>query len=186
MKKTNLVPRFFFFLAFFIISNLFSQSVAAQNAQQAQFSASIDLDTVALNDYLTLTLTFQNCEASGFELPELPNFQVVGRPSSQTSMSMINGKTTSSASYTYLLKPQKTGKFTLDKFALKTVDGKKLETEKIKVVVVEKYKNNLAKNRRQPKNVDKNLQAPVNPFGYFPPTPFEAVPPKPKRKTIQL
>ncbi|MEY4925810.1 MAG: hypothetical protein RI894_246 [Bacteroidota bacterium] len=165
---------------------LFSACANAQNAPNPEFRASIDQDTIALEGYLTLTVTFQNCDAKGFQLPEMPNFQLVGQPSSQTSMSMINGKTTTSSAYTYRLKPKKTGKFTLDKISLKMADGKTLETDKIKIVVLEKYKNNSTHNHR--KQVSPPVQSPFfePPFGQFPQSPFEKPSPKPKRKTIQI
>lgn len=80
-------------------------------AQDIRFSASVDRDKVALGENIQLNLTFdgvQNIPAP--ELPKIDGFdsQYVG-PS--TSISIINGKMSSSINHMYMLVPLKTGKF---------------------------------------------------------------------------
>ena len=152
-------------------------STATAWAQNPTFKVTADIDTVALDEFVMLTVTMTNCDPNTFKLPELAGFSLAGRPSTQSSMMMMNGKITSSATHTYHLLPTKSGKYTLDKLTVQTNDGKTLKADKIKLVVLDKYRDPEAKNRfrqdnRQP-TAPEQAQPRENPY-------------KPKRKTIQI
>ena len=119
-----------------VIGLMFFGLVAA--TAQSSFSVTVDDETVALGDYLRVTVTLNNCEGSHFTLDKIDGFAIAGRPSSQTSMSIINGKHSSSSVYTYLLTPKKVGKYTIGPFEVQAGD-KMLKAEKLKITVVEKY-----------------------------------------------
>ncbi len=157
--------------------------VAVQSSAQA-IKVSADRDTVALDDYLALTVHLENCDGNSFALPESinKNFTVMGRPMSQSSMSFVNGKMSSSATYTYYLAPKKAGKIEVSDITAKTSDGKTVKAEKLKLVAVEKYKGGKPKTHKESPSAAPRMATPKLPD--FAPPRQEA--PKPKRKTIQL
>jgi hypothetical protein len=82
-------------------------------AGAASFTASLDRDSMMLGEQATLSLKFEGVQPQ--DAPGMPNiaglqFQYVG-PSS--SFSFINGQTTSSVTYNYLVTAQRTGDFTI-------------------------------------------------------------------------
>ncbi len=79
----------------------------------ASFSASLDRDTVTLGENATLSLKFEGVQPA--DAPNLPavaglQFQYVG-PSS--SFSFINGQTSSSITYNYVVAAQRSGEFVI-------------------------------------------------------------------------
>ena len=79
----------------------------------ASFTASLDRDTITLGEQATLSLKFEGVQPQAApDLPSIPGlqFQYVG-PS--TSFSYINGQTTSSVTYNYVITPQHEGEFTI-------------------------------------------------------------------------
>ena len=70
----------------------------------------VDARKLGVQDQLTLTLTVE-----GDSLPDTPpspvltNLRVVGGPSVSTQMSWVNGRSTQSRSWTYLLQPKAVG-----------------------------------------------------------------------------
>ena len=79
----------------------------------ASFTAALDRDSMTLGEQATLSLKFEDAQPK--DAPGIPNiaglqFQYVG-PSS--SFSFINGQTSSSITYTYLVTAQRDGEFTI-------------------------------------------------------------------------
>ena len=59
-------------------------------------------DTIVQGDVLQLSISFENLASNeSFELPEMVGLVVVGRPSSQTQMSIVNGVRSSLRAYVY-------------------------------------------------------------------------------------
>jgi hypothetical protein len=78
---------------------------------QEKFSATVDQSTIRVGENLTLTLTFTGA-ASGLTPPALPTLdklQVVGGPYTSTSFSIVNGRSASSAAYSYALRAVEAG-----------------------------------------------------------------------------
>lgn len=104
-------------------------------AQQARFYATVDTDEVLLNSTVSVTYTMENMKDGDFKAPKFDWFQVVGGPSRSTQISIVNGKQSSTLSYTYILLAKKAGTFTLDPATLKL--GKNVyETKPITVKVL--------------------------------------------------
>ena len=99
--------------------------VAAMPVRAASFTASLDRDAIALGEQATLSLKFDGVQPQN--APALPavaglQFQYVG-PSS--SFSFINGQTSSSVTYNYIVMAQHDGEFTIP--AMRTdVNGQQL------------------------------------------------------------
>jgi tetratricopeptide (TPR) repeat protein len=97
-------------------------------------------NVVSVDEQFNVTFTLSDSEKpSDFEWEASEDFQLVWGPQtgSSTSIQMINGKTTRSSqyTYTYILLPKKTGKFTLPA-ATVTVKKQKMTSNTVTIEVV--------------------------------------------------
>ncbi len=95
---------------------------------------------VQMGQQFRLTYTFEDGDPKDFRLPELSDFDILMGPSTSTSISIINGQTSRSFSYTYVLMPKQEGTFTI---APATAQVKKAEVQSnsLTVTVLPKDKN---------------------------------------------
>ncbi|MDE6452435.1 MAG: BatD family protein, partial [Odoribacter sp.] len=107
------------------------------SAQQVEFKASAP-SVVAAGEQFRLSYTL-NREGSDLRIPDLKGFDKLMGPrlSQSTSISMINGKTTQSASYTYtyILEGVKEGTYEIAP-ATVTVDGKRYTSNALRIEVI--------------------------------------------------
>ena len=103
-------------------------------AQDVSFSAAVNKNPVGLNDHFSLTLTIKNGKGN-IMAPDLSEFTLLYGPGSSTSIQYVNGRKSSTYSYTYTLSPKKTGNFVLGPFDA-TINGKKYNSNKINLKVV--------------------------------------------------
>lgn len=107
-------------------------------AQDVTFEASVDKNPVAVGDQFSLSLVINNAGTSGgknLRLPDLSKFHMMGGPNQSTSMQFVNGAVSSSVTYTYILQPKETGKFTIGS-AIVEVNSKEYRTNPIMLEVV--------------------------------------------------
>jgi hypothetical protein len=102
-------------------------------AQEISFSASVNKNPIGLKDHFSFTLTIKNGKGT-ISNPNLHDFNVLYGPGSSTSIQFVNGKQTSTYSYTYTLSPKKTGDFVLGPFKA-TINGKTYQSNKINIKV---------------------------------------------------
>ncbi len=125
-------------------------------AQDVQVTATVGSDVVGIDDQFQLTVTVSGKDSGNAETPRLPRmsgFKVVGGPSVSTQFQWINGRTSSTKSYIYILLPEKEGQFTIDPVEVR-VDGKVYSTQPIPVRVAAS-----SPRRARPS------PSPLNPFG---------------------
>ena len=103
-------------------------------AEEVTFKVEVSTDTVLMDNYFEVKFTIENARP-GFSPPTFSDFDVVGGPNQSSSFSMINGKVTQSATYTYYLQPRMEGVFYIDAAAIE-VDGDFIETPPVEVVVL--------------------------------------------------
>jgi len=103
-------------------------------AQDVSFSAAVNKNPIGLNDHFSLTLTIKNGQGN-IMAPDLSEFTLLYGPGSSTSIQYVNGRKTSSYSYTYTISPKKTGDFVLGPFEAE-IKGKKYISNKINLKVV--------------------------------------------------
>lgn len=101
----------------------------------ADFTASLDRDSVTLGEQARLSLKFEDVQPQN--APTLPavaglRFQYVG-PSS--SFSFINGRTSSSITYNYIVSPQRDGRFVIPQMRV-DVNGQQLSSSPITLTVL--------------------------------------------------
>jgi hypothetical protein len=105
-------------------------------ARAATFTASLDRDTIALGENATLSLTFEGGSPQNAPVPpNIPSLQIsyVG-PSSQ--FSFINGQTSSTVTYHFMLTPQQAGEFIIPSLVA-NVDGHQLTSQPVKLTVTQ-------------------------------------------------
>ena len=100
----------------------------------ASFTASLDRDTLTLGEQATLSLKFEGVQPP--DAPSMPGiaglkFQYVG-PSS--SFSFINGQTSSSITYNYIVTAQRDGEFTIPAMR-ENIPGQQLASAPLKLIV---------------------------------------------------
>ena len=104
------------------------------NAQDVSLSASVNKNPVSLNDHFSLTFTLTNANAN-IDAPSLDDFSLLYGPGTSTSVQIVNGKRSSSFSYTYTLAPSKEGTFII-KPAIANVNGVIYKSNEIEIKVV--------------------------------------------------
>jgi hypothetical protein len=106
-------------------------------AQDVQVTATTSTDTVGVMDQFQLTITITGNDSGQAQTPRLPhlqNLRIVAGPSLSTQFQWINGRSTSSKSFIYVLLPEKEGQFTLDPIEV-AVGSKIYKTQPITVRV---------------------------------------------------
>lgn len=104
------------------------------SGRAAGFTASFDRDTITLGEQATLSLKFDGIQPQ--DAPALPavaglQFQYAG-PSS--SFSFINGQTSSSITYNYIVAPQHDGEFIIPGMRV-DVNGQQFASSQLKLIV---------------------------------------------------
>ncbi len=115
---------------------------------QVMASPEIDVDLstteIPLNDFAILTVRLINTDKGELIMPKLDGINIHKRGQSR-QVSIINGKMSSSTSYTYMLSGEKKGKYTLPPIILKS-QGKIIKSKSIKFsILAESSTNNLQK-----------------------------------------
>ncbi len=105
----------------------------AQQDQAQSFEIMISTDTVLYDNYLEVRFTAQNIEGR-FEPPKFEDFEVISGPNQSTSMSMINGVTSRSASFSYFIKPRTTGTLSIEPAYYLNDQDQNRETQPVAII----------------------------------------------------
>ncbi|NND33049.1 MAG: protein BatD [Saprospiraceae bacterium] len=97
----------YFYLLLILILPLSSQ------AQQFRFHSQLDAKQIPVGGTFTIQFIIENADAENFTPPNFSPFKVVSGPSQSFRSSFINGKSSKSTSYSYMLQATKAGKFTI-------------------------------------------------------------------------
>lgn len=121
---------------------LFISIVLLVSALVASAQTSIQVQShkvVSLDEQFNVTFVIEGAKPTEFEWEEGDDFTLIWGPQQgrSTSMQIINGKRTESSqtTYSYILKPKKTGKFTIPKASAK-VKGNEIYSEAYTIEVV--------------------------------------------------
>ena len=135
-------------------------------------------DTVAVGKSVSVSIIIENASLKKAINPQFEGFVVDG-PSISTSMSMINGVTTQSSTYTYNLRAKNVGAFFLSSLKIETDKGV-YYTEPSKIVVLEEYESSKPKHQQNRSLFNDDF------FGFsrmpFPPAKPRARPTQPAQK----
>ncbi|GAB3935647.1 BatD family protein [Mucilaginibacter myungsuensis] len=115
--------------------------------------ASVDKNQVAVGEQFEVAFTL-NGNGDRFQPPTLSGLQVLAGPNVSTSMSSINGATSMSIGYSYILAATKEGTATIGSASI-AVNGKVLSTKPIRVTVTKGQLGN--SNARQQQQQQQNV-----------------------------
>ena len=110
---------------------------APLSAQDIQVTASVSTNTAGAQDQFQLTVTVSGADFGDIAPPRLPRlrgFQVVAGPSTSTQFQWINGRSSQSKSFIYILLPEREGQYRIDSIEV-AVGDKVYRTEPIDVRV---------------------------------------------------
>jgi len=105
-----------FFLIFLLV-NSFSF------AQKVEFTLSVNKDTVLMNNVVQVKYTLKQADINDFETPEFTHFQVVSGPMVSSSISIVNGDKSQESSYSFYLRPDSPGTWTIPAVSVETDQG---------------------------------------------------------------
>ncbi len=111
-------------ILFFLVAG----SVCAQ-----KFTATASKNPVASGEAFQITFSIDGAE-SGFQVPDLSDFNVLSGPNATQSMQIINGAMSQSVYYSYSVSAKKEGKFTIGSASIIS-GGKRIESNSLTIVV---------------------------------------------------
>ncbi|KXK40866.1 MAG: protein BatD [Saprospiraceae bacterium] len=126
--------------------------VAGIAAQTPRFYMQADRNQVEEGETFVLEVVLENMNTEHIEMPDVAPFKIVGGPSTSTSMSIINGKRTSSASYRYYVMATKKGTYSIPP-ASSQIGGRTIKTNEVKIEVTD---------AKAPVAADANLSDDIN------------------------
>lgn len=106
-------------------------------AQEIQFTATTSKTVLGVNQRLKIEFNVNKNGADNFKAPNFTNFKVVAGPSSSVSQSWVNGKSSYSQSYIYIIKPKAIGTFTIPAAKIE-YNGKWISSNTVKITVTKK------------------------------------------------
>lgn len=122
---------------------------------QIEFRTKVSKNKLGVNQRLRVEFTINQQGGDHFAPPSFRDFEVLGGPSQSVNQSWINGKSTYSQSYSYIVSPKRKGNLTI---AGATIEykGKRLTSNPVSVAVVDAVE--LPKNPNDPDYIaDQNV-----------------------------
>ena len=102
-------------------------------AEAANFTASLNRDTITMGETATLALTFGGGQAKNLPSPQVMGLRIVQSGNSQ-NVSIVNGQMSSTVTVTYSITPQRMGTFTIPALVAE-VNGQSLATTPLTLTV---------------------------------------------------
>ena len=113
-------------------------------AQEVQFTCSVDRTEVAVGQQFQVTYTLSGGSLKqyrDFRAPDLNrSFLTLAGPSTSQQMQIINGRVSTSISWSYVLQPRQTGRFTVPEASI-SYDGSTLRSNTVSVTVTRAVPN---------------------------------------------
>ncbi len=100
-----LLKKYFFLLIVFVSFSVVGQDI--------EFTARVSKKELGINQRLKIEFSVNKNGADDFKAPDFSDFKVIAGPSSSVSQSWVNGKSSYSQSYIYILQPKKLGNITI-------------------------------------------------------------------------
>ncbi|OGU54472.1 MAG: hypothetical protein A2V66_00905 [Ignavibacteria bacterium RBG_13_36_8] len=132
-RKLNIKADYEFLLIFFF-SFLFSQS----SLWAQEFSATVDKTTVGQYERFQVYFTFDGEDVNSvknFRSPSFEGLQILSGPNQSTSMQIINGKVSSSLTYSFIVQASDIGKYSIGSASIE-YKGSTYSSEPIQIEVV--------------------------------------------------
>lgn len=120
-------------LIFVGISVLLFSPVFGQKSE-VKFTCHISQKDVLLGNYVEVEYMLEGAQGGKLTPPDWAGFDIVSGPNQSSSFQMMNGKTTSSVSYTWYIEPRDTGTFIIPSATI-AVDGRELTAGEVEIHV---------------------------------------------------
>ena len=111
------------------------------------FDIEVSSDSVLLGNYIEVSFKLKNIKGK-FEAPSFDGFTVISGPNMSSSMQIINGDMSSTQSYSYYIRPNETGLYTITPAYLDT-EGSTLETSPTDINVYPNPNNIIQEPKRE-------------------------------------
>ncbi|MDX1640758.1 MAG: BatD family protein [Balneolaceae bacterium] len=138
-KIGNSARGLFRFLSSILLFISLANTAVAQ--QDFQLQATVSENKIFIGEQFNLHVEVSGSSMRDVSLPQLPDIDGIGilssTPSRSSSISIVNGRTTTSTTYSYGLIARNTGFFTIPPVTIE-IDGEEYQTEPIEVEVIEK------------------------------------------------
>ena len=125
-------------LRFLYILSLLLIAPVVLSAQDFSLDATVSENKIFIGEQFTLTIEIKGSAVRNVEMPELPDFNGVrllsATPSRGTSISIVNGKTSTAITYTYSFIAREKGNYTIPPISV-PIDGEMHETPPIPVEI---------------------------------------------------
>ncbi|MBD3216886.1 MAG: hypothetical protein GF310_01325 [candidate division Zixibacteria bacterium] len=139
----------------FIILCLVPVLALTANVKAAEVEATLSSDVISIDGQVTLSIIITGGkDADEPTLPPIGGFNVYTAGKTFSSSS-VNGVTSTSVKYKYVLVPQRTGKFLIGPIKVK-VDGKEFSTEPMAITVEKGTRRDVPSRAERPDNATEN------------------------------
>jgi hypothetical protein len=135
---------------------LIASSVFLYSANE-KFTTSVNRNSVGVGEQIQVSYSLENAQGNNFKPPTFKGFSVLAGPSSSNYTQIINGKVSSSMGYTFILRAENEGTYTIAGADI-TVNGTKLHSNSVSISVT-KAKQNLQSPGSQSKNNNQSNQS---------------------------
>ena len=113
---------------------MLSLSILRAQQDDVRFTVEVSTDSLLMDNMLQVRFTLENGQGQDFQAPYFTGFNVVSGPNYSSSVSIVNGRTSQTLTYTFQLMPQKIGNYYIEPASIK-VGNDYLETAPIEVIV---------------------------------------------------
>jgi hypothetical protein len=143
MKKTGNFISAYRFRSFIILLLwvIVPSGLAAAQDRDFTLEATISESKIFIGEQFTVSVEVSGSTMRGVSLPEMPEVRGAGllssTPSRSTSVSIINGRTTTSTSYTFSLVAREQGEYTIPPITIE-IDGETHRTNPINFEIIER------------------------------------------------
>ena len=125
---------------FFLLITLVVATIQAFANGNVTFTASAP-DAVVIGDQFRLSYTVNTTNVRDFRVPSIKGFDVLMGPSRSQQVQIINGNTSSSITFTYILMATNEGDFSIPGATI-VADGKQMASNSVKIQVLPADKSN--------------------------------------------
>ena len=129
-------------------------------AQQISFTATVDRNSIAVGEYLKLTITLSNSQ-QGYGAPDLGGLSVLRGPSESQQITTINGQMSFALSRTWVLTGKTPGNYTIGAAQVK-IGGGIMSTDPIQIEVTKASSTGPDATRSQAQSKDKYIFASIS------------------------
>ncbi len=99
-------------------------SLGSMQAQDTSFSVNVSNDSILAGNQIAVTFSLENAQGTDFYFPDFNSGLVkVSGPNMSSQVSIINGQTTQSTSYTFYLQADEVGDFYVEPASVKVGDN---------------------------------------------------------------